>query len=246
MDTLARSVPEPGQRGVMKAPEPPPTPRGAPVGRRVVLGMLGVGAAAVAAGPALQDVAAGLRSTFAPISGTNEFRYYSVTGSVTPHDAAMYRLSVGGLVDRPATLTLGELEELPQTRVVHDVVCTDGWRVDHVPFDGVLLRDLLDTVGLRPDAAAVRFTCFDGVYTEGLTLEQARRYDIVIALRMLDAPIEHDAGGPVRLFVAPMYFYKSAKWLSGIEVTDAVRPGYWEQTGWPIDAWLPGEGPRDA
>lgn len=245
MGTLARPAPEPGERGAMQENESPPTSTGVPVGRRVVLGMLGLGAAAVAAGPVLQDGAAGLRGTLAP-GGTNGFRYYSVTGSVMPQGATTYRLTVGGLVDRPATLTLRELEDLPQARVVHDVVCTDGWQVEHVPFDGVLLRDLLDTVGLPPEARAVRFTCFDGVYTESLTLEQARRDDVVIALRMLDAPIEHDAGGPVRLFVAPMYFYKSAKWLSGIEVTDSVRPGYWEQTGWPVDAWLPDEGPRDA
>ncbi|MEQ4724367.1 molybdopterin-dependent oxidoreductase [Nonomuraea sp. B19D2] len=67
---------------------------------------------------------------------------------------------------------------------------------------------------MRPDGKAVRFTCFDGVYNESLTLEQARRPDVLAALDVLDAPINHDDGGPVRLYVAPMYFYKSAKWLS--------------------------------
>ena len=55
---------------------------------------------------------------------------------------------------------------------------------------------------------------------------------------MQDKPLSHDHGGPVRLYVAPMYFYKSAKWLSGITVTDEVRPGYWEERGYDVDAWV--------
>jgi DMSO/TMAO reductase YedYZ molybdopterin-dependent catalytic subunit len=55
---------------------------------------------------------------------------------------------------------------------------------------------------------------------------------------MQDKPITHEHGGPVRLFVAPMYFYKSAKWLSGITVTDKVIPGFWEERGYAVDGWL--------
>ena len=100
------------------------------------------------------------------------------------------------------------------------------------------LSRLLDAAGVRSQAAAVRFTCFDGTYTESLTLDQARRSDILVALRMQDKDIGHDHGGPVRLYVAPMYFYKSAKWLSGITVTDKVEPGYWEHLGYDVDAWV--------
>ena len=55
---------------------------------------------------------------------------------------------------------------------------------------------------------------------------------------MLDAPVTHDHGGPVRLFVASMYGYKSIKWLGGIELTDNVVPGYWENRGYDIDAFV--------
>ncbi|CAM5550292.1 Oxidoreductase molybdopterin-binding domain-containing protein OS=Kitasatospora aureofaciens OX=1894 GN=GCM10010502_71170 PE=4 SV=1 [Kitasatospora aureofaciens] len=61
---------------------------------------------------------------------------------------------------------------------------------------------------------------------------------MLVALRRQDAPISHEHGGPVRLCVAPMYFYKSAKWLSGISVTDRVIPGYWEERGYDVDGWL--------
>jgi len=93
----------------------------------------------------------------------------------------------------------------------------------------------------------VRFTSFDHTDTESLTLEQARRADVLVALRMLDAPVTHDHGGPVRLYVAPMYGYKSLKWLSGIELTREVVPGYWEHRGYSVDGWVGGSnGRRDA
>ncbi|WP_443054506.1 molybdopterin-dependent oxidoreductase [Streptomyces sp. NBC_00683] len=227
---------------------------GAPVGRRLVLAMLGLGAAGVVAAPVLQR---GLETGLGAVADKDPtgltgllpngggFRYYSVATSVPEKTAADYRLTVDGLVDRPATYTLDSLKALPQTRLVRDVQCVTGWRVPETPFEGVRLSALLDAAGVRPGAKAVRFTCFDGAYSESLTLEQARRADVLVALRMQDKPVTHSHGGPVRLYVAPMYFYKSAKWLSGITVTDAVRPGYWEELGYDVDAWVGRSNGRD-
>ncbi len=224
------------------------------MGRRVFLGTLGLGALGVLAAPALQ------RGTEAFLGGAADrdptgltgllpngggFRYYSVTSSVPHKDAGNYRLTVDGLVDRPATYTLAGLRALPQTRMVRDVQCVTGWRVPGTPFEGVRLSELLDAAGVRSSAGAVRFTCFDGAYSESLTLEQARRGDVLVALRMQDEDLGHSHGGPVRLYVAPMYFYKSAKWLSGITVTDEVRPGYWEERGYDVDAWVGRSNGRD-
>lgn len=234
-------------------PEPPPS-ESAPVGRRIVLGMLGLGVAGVAAAPVLQG---GLESFLGAAAGKDPtgltgllpngggFRYYSVAASVPHKGAADYRLTVDGLVDRPAGYTLDALRALPQTRLVRDVQCVTGWRVPGTPFTGVRLSRLLDAAGVRPGAGAVRFTCFDGTYTESLTLEQARRDDVLVALSMRDKPVSHAHGGPVRLYVAPMYFYKSAKWLSGITVTGKVRPGFWEERGYDIDAWVGRSNGRD-
>ncbi|MGP9021732.1 molybdopterin-dependent oxidoreductase [Streptomyces sp. BR1] len=227
-------------------PEPPPAET-APVGRRIVLGMLGLGVAGVAAAPVLQR---GLEAFLGAAAGKDPtgltgllpngggFRYYSVADSVPHRSAADYRLSVDGLVERPGTYTLDALRAMPQTRLVRDVQCVTGWRVPGTPFAGVRLSRLLDAAGVRPGAGAVRFTCFDGTYTESLTLEQARRDDVLVALSMQDKPVSHAHGGPVRLYVAPMYFYKSAKWLSGITVTGKVQRGFWEERGYDTDAWV--------
>lgn len=224
-----------------------PDERGAPVGRRVLLGTLGLGALGVLAAPALR------RGTEAFLGDVSErdptgltgllpngggFRYYSVTSSVPRRNARSYRLTVDGLVDRPATYTLAALKALPQTRMVRDVQCVTGWRVPGTRFEGVRLSRLLDAAGVHSSAGAVHFTCFDGSYTESLTLRQARRADVLVALRMQDKDLGHSHGGPVRLYVAPMYFYKSAKWLSGITVTKSVEPGYWEARGYDVDAWV--------
>lgn len=231
-----------------------PDTRGAPVGRRVLLGTLGLGALGLAGAPYLQR---GLESFLAGVADRDPtgltgllpngggFRYYSVTASVPRKDARSYRLTVDGLVDRPASYTLADLKALPQTRLVRDVQCVTGWRVPGTPFEGVRLSRLLDAAGVRPTARAVRFTCFDGAYTESLTLDQARRADVLVALRMQDEDLGHGHGGPARLYVAPMYFYKSAKWLSGITVTEDVEPGYWEVRGYDVDAWVGRSNGRD-
>lgn len=220
---------------------------GRPVGRRVFLGTLGLGALGVVAAPTLQR---GLEGFLGSVAGQDPtgltgllpngggFRYYSVAASVPHKNAADYRLKIDGLVDHPRTYSLADLRALPQTRLVKDVQCVTGWRVPGTPFEGVRLSRLLDAAGVHGTARAIRFTCFDGTYTESLALDQARRPDILVALRMQDKDIGHDHGGPVRLYVAPMYFYKSAKWLSGITVTDRVEPGYWEHLGYDVDAWV--------
>ncbi|MFF4849112.1 molybdopterin-dependent oxidoreductase [Streptomyces sp. NPDC001194] len=242
------------------APQPPPDPdpdpdgQGAPIGRRLVLGTIGLGAAGLVTAPYLQggfEAFLGAASTKDPTGLTGllpnggGFRYYSVTASVPERGPGNYRLTVDGLVDRPMTYTLDALRALPQTRVVRDVQCVTGWRVPGTPFEGVPLTRLLDAAGVRPEARAIRFSCFDGTYTESLTLPQARRDDVMVALRMRDEPLSHSHGGPVRLYVAPMYFYKSAKWLSGITVTRDVEPGYWEDLGYDVDAWVGRSNGRD-
>ena len=159
------------------------------------------------------------------LPGGGGWRYYTVTGDYPSRSHAAYTLRVGGLVDRPFTLTYDELRALPPTRLDRDFQCVTGWRVADVKWQGVRLADLLDRAGVQAEGEALRFTSFDGEYTESLTLDQARRPDVIVAYELDGSPIGSDHGGPVRLYVAPMYGYKSAKWLDGIEVTRKVDPG---------------------
>ncbi|MBB4773895.1 MULTISPECIES: molybdopterin-dependent oxidoreductase [Actinomadura] len=222
---------------------------GSPVGRRVVLGMLGLGAAGVAVGASVQD---GVSRALAPVGPIGDvlpaaggFRYYSVTGRVKRRSAATHRVTVGGLVDKPQAFGMADLARFPQTVLERDFQCVTGWRVPDVEWVGVVLADLLDAVGVSPKARAVQFTSFDGVYTESLTLEQARRRDVLVATQMEGKPVTHDHGGPTRLYVAPMYGYKSLKWLKGIKLTEELIPGYWEGLGYDQHAWVGKSNGRD-
>jgi DMSO/TMAO reductase YedYZ molybdopterin-dependent catalytic subunit len=226
---------------------PPGAGAGAPVGRRVFLGLAGLGVAGVVGGASfsrrLSDWLAPVQlrdptGLLAALPLGPVFRYYSVTGSVEPRDAATYRLAVGGLVDRPATYTLADLRALPQSSFTLDFHCVTGWVVPEVPWVGVRLRDLIDRAGPSAGATAVRFRSFDGVYTESLGLEDARRDDVIVALGMLDGPVSHAHGGPVRTHVGSMYGYKGTKWLSAVELTAEEEPGYWEHRGYDIDGTI--------
>ena len=76
---------------------------------------------------------------------------------------------------------MAELARLPQATLVRDFQCVTGWRVPGVTWSGVALPDLLAAAGPRPEATAVRFTSYDGAYSESLTLDQARRRDVLVA-----------------------------------------------------------------
>jgi DMSO/TMAO reductase YedYZ molybdopterin-dependent catalytic subunit len=222
-------------------------PSGAPVGRRVVLGLAGLGVAGVVGGASfsrrlsewlapveLRDPT-GLLSTL-PLGPA--FRFYSVTGGVPPRDEQSYRLRVNGLVGRASTYRLSDLRALPQTTFTSDFHCVTGWVVPGVEWSGVRLGELLDRAQPAPSARAVRFRSFDGVYTESLSLEDARRSQVIVALGMLGGPVSHDHGGPVRMYVDRQYGYKSTKWLSGIELTEDEVPGYWEHRGYDVDGTI--------
>jgi DMSO/TMAO reductase YedYZ molybdopterin-dependent catalytic subunit len=213
----------------------------------VVLGMLGLGAVGVVAGKRLQD---GFTAVLRPLQQVDPtgltgllpgdyFRIYTVTDGYPSKSDAAYRLTVDGRVDRPLVLSLADLQALPATRLVRDFQCVTGWRVSKVHWQGVALSVLLDRAGVQPSGKALRFESFDGLYTESLTLAEAYRPDVIAAYSMLDGPVSRPHGGPVRLYVAPMYGYKSLKWLSRIEVVNQVEPGYWETVGnYDVEGWV--------
>ena len=127
---------------------------------------------------------------------------------------------------------------MPAVELTKDFQCVTGWRVPQVRWKGVRLADVIARAAPQPQATAVSFESFDGAYTESLTLEQARRDDVIVAYELDGKPISSAHGGPVRLYVAPMYGYKSLKWLQRITLDAAPRPGYWEHQGYDVNAWI--------
>lgn len=206
------------------------------------LGLAALGAAGIVFGARVRSaVSAVIGSGLGGLlPGGDMFRIYTITGSFPVIAPDEYRLEVSGLVDRPLVLSLGDLQAMPRTKLVRDFQCVTGWRVDDVHWEGVRLSDVLDAAGVSTKARALTFDSYDGADTESLTLEQARLPDVLVAYRMLGAPITTEHGGPVRLYVARMYGYKSIKWLSAIRAVEELVPGFWEQNGYPTDAWVDG------
>jgi DMSO/TMAO reductase YedYZ molybdopterin-dependent catalytic subunit len=235
--------------GLPPTPDPVPPPKGTHVGRRTVLGVAGLAAVGVAVGAKIQNslggaltkATGGLGGLGSLFPGTDQFRIYTVTATTPTIDLQTYRLVVDGMVDHPLSLSVDDLRSLPRTTLVHAFQCVTGWRVPDVHWEGVLLSAILDHAGAQASATALRFFSGDGLYTESLTMQQARRPDVLVADRMIGNDVTQEHGGPVRLYVAPMYGYKSIKWLDRIHVTDTVTPGYWEDNGYPVDAWIGGQ-----
>jgi DMSO/TMAO reductase YedYZ molybdopterin-dependent catalytic subunit len=209
------------------------------VGRRVFLGMsvLGLGGI-IFEGP--------LNSVLQLMPWWPGFRIYSITGSYPDISDSDYRLEVSGLVNNPAVFTLADLKAMPSTSFSQEFQCVTGWTVPNVRWEGVRLSEILSRVGVHESAVALSFESYDGADSESLTLYQAQLPHVIVAYRMLGAPVTTEHGGPVRLYVGPMFGYKSLKWLSAIRVVDRVIPGYWERNGYPVNGWRDGStGPTD-
>ncbi|MGA3353595.1 MAG: molybdopterin-dependent oxidoreductase [Acidimicrobiales bacterium] len=235
---------EESERGLSRDSEDPAR-RPVHVGRRTVLGMLGLAGIGIAAGAKIDSaIGSGISSVSnaigVPLPGDDAFRYYTITGSYPVISPDTYELTVDGMVRQPLRLSLSDLRAMRRTKLVHRFQCVTGWYVPDVHWKGVLLSDVLERAGVTPEASALRFFSADGAYTESLTISQAKLPDVLVADKMLGANVTSEHGGPVRLYVAPMYGYKSIKWLNRIQVTNIVVPGYWEDNGYPVNAWIGG------
>ncbi|WP_057775880.1 molybdopterin-dependent oxidoreductase [Cytobacillus dafuensis] len=166
-----------------------------------------------------------------------EFRIYTVT-EIPSFSSDSWKFAIGGLVDKPRLFTWEEFLKIKRRVQVSDFHCVTGWSVYSVTWEGIPLSDFLDQAGVSSKAKNVLFISGDGVYTDTLSLEQARMDDVLVAVLMDGKPIPQKLGGPVRLVVPKMYAYKSVKWLQGIELIDEEHLGYWEVRGYDTNAWV--------
>jgi hypothetical protein len=227
--------------------QPAPLAPGRRLDRRAFLGWLGGGAVAATLLPSMTAgwAAEGdMGLAYAVPGSLPGFQVYSVSGSFPPPPPDGWRIGAFGLVASPRTFSLNDLRSLPQTDVTRPFQCVAGWVVPSARWRGVAMADLLARLSPAPGARYVTLYSADGTYTESLSLEEARRPDVLLALEADGRPLPSPNGGPVRLVVPPMYGYKSIKWVNGLLVVSERHLGYWEVRGYPADAWLPGARPR--
>jgi len=156
-------------------------------------------------------------------------------GSVPQTDLATWDFKVFGEVDEPVTLTYEELMALPQTEITADIHCVTRWSRFDTSFKGVHWRELKKLVRPKPSARFVLAHAEQG-FTSNLPLEALEEDDALIAWEADGEPLEPEHGWPLRLVVPSRYFWKSAKWLRGLELLAADQPGFWERYGYHNDA----------
>lgn len=150
-----------------------------------------------------------------------------------------WHLDIVGAVEFPTTWRWHELMSAPQTHKRSDIHCVTSWSRYDNNWDGVTTHDLLDAVRPKQDATHVLLTSNDG-YTTNLTLEDFASPEAMIVHSWEGKPLPLDHGGPVRLVVPHLYFWKSPKWLRKIEFATKDHPGFWEVRGYHnhADPWL--------
>ncbi|HAQ06083.1 MAG TPA: sulfite oxidase-like oxidoreductase [Bacillus bacterium] len=155
-------------------------------------------------------------------------------GEVPAYDLEKWDLKVFGAVDQEVTVTYERLMKMPQTSVTVDIHCVTRWSRFDNTFTGVKFSDFLKELNVKPDSKYVMLHA-DPDYTANLKLSDLDREDVLLAHSFEGKPLTEKHGWPLRLVVPHLYFWKSVKWIRGIEFIDENKPGFWEQNGFHIN-----------
>ncbi len=146
-----------------------------------------------------------------------------------------WRLRLEGLVEAPLRLDREAFTALPQDELVNDIHCVTQWSRYDNRWQGVRASTLLELARPKPAARFVSFTSYDG-YTTNVPLAEFAREEVLLAHSWEGAPLTRQHGGPVRVVIPRLYFWKSPKWVTRIELLGADRPGFWEVRGYHNEA----------
>ncbi|HSB02911.1 MAG TPA: sulfite oxidase-like oxidoreductase [Anaerolineales bacterium] len=142
-----------------------------------------------------------------------------------------WTFSIGGLVYEPVAWNWKEFTGLPAQTFTVDIHCVTKWSKLDTRWKGVSLDVLLEYVNLDPKAGFVTATCYGG-YTTNLPLSDILNGQAFVAYEYNDRPLPPEHGGPVRLVVPHLYFWKSAKWVNGLRFIEKDQRGFWESLGY--------------
>jgi len=156
-------------------------------------------------------------------------------GSVPRIDLATWDFRVFGLVDAPVTLTWEQYRALPRMHQTVDIHCVTRWSKLDTTWEGVPIQALLDLAGIRREVTHALVHAEQG-YTTNMSLDVLIDDDVMLADTYDGKPLDPEHGYPLRLLVPKRYFWKSAKWVRGIELLDRDMQGFWERYGYHNDA----------
>jgi DMSO/TMAO reductase YedYZ molybdopterin-dependent catalytic subunit len=166
--------------------------------------------------------------------GQSEVRSWPVlTYGPTPHVSTdEWQLEVDGAVQRPVHLNWQEFNELPKTNLDVDIHCVTRWSKLGMQWEGVSVDELIKLAGGLKNEAKFLIASSYGGYTTNLPIEDVMRDQALVATQANGEPLSPEHGGPARLFVPHLYFWKSAKWITKLTFTAEDHPGFWEINGY--------------
>ena len=224
---------------------PTPTPRaGIPFGRAALLGTFAAGLGGIAVAPAVSRFALERRAA-RPAGSARCCRASAAAGASTACSRRSPRFDpadVRAQHHRPrreaAALRWSEVAALPGEHQTSDFHCVTGWSVDNVHWEGIRPQTIIDLV--RPKAAAkfVTLQSLETPYVDQVSLDQFREPDVMLARAQDGKPLTRSHGAPLRLVLPSMYGYKNVKWVRELRFDATPAPGYWEQRGYDVDAWV--------
>jgi DMSO/TMAO reductase YedYZ molybdopterin-dependent catalytic subunit len=155
-----------------------------------------------------------------------------LTAEATPSlSTDKWTFAIDGLVEKPVSWTWAEIMALPKSEFMGDIHCVTTWSKLGVRFRGVSVDTLLEAAQPQPSASYVLASSTTG-YTTNLPLADVTNGQAWVVWEYDGQPLARDHGGPARLLVPHLYFWKSAKWVSGLTLLDHDQPGFWEQNGY--------------
>ncbi|MGZ7116577.1 MAG: sulfite oxidase-like oxidoreductase [Methanobacterium sp.] len=159
-------------------------------------------------------------------------------GSVQKIDTSKWEFKIFGLVDEEKELNFTEFSSLPVSKVFSDIHCVTTWSKLNNIWEGVSTSKIKELVDIPSDAKYVMVHA-SGNFSTNLPIEDFFQPDVLFATKHNGIPLTKGHGGPLRLVVPKLYFWKSAKWVTGVEFMDDDKPGFWESTGYHMhgDPW---------
>ncbi len=159
-------------------------------------------------------------------------------GSVPSFNPQTWDFRIAGLVEKPVRLSWEEFNRLPQTEIVTDIHCVTRWSRFDNRWQGVLFTEVIKLATPKPEARFVLVHAEQG-FTANVPLEDLMRPTTLFALKHDGEPLAAEHGYPLRLVLPHLYFWKSVKWVRGLELLPSDAPGFWEQNGYHMygDPW---------
>ena len=209
-----------------------------PIGRRAFLGTVFTGLGALVLRSRSSGVSRAVSKVTESVKSGGGWRIYAVQNPMPVFDPVSYTLRVTGEVANPIELSWDEVEAWMSTSRTSDFHCVTGWSVLDVRWKGILPKEIIERVQPTSKAKFVSMLSLEEPYVDQVTMEQFLHEENLLAHTMDGKPLTREHGSPLRMVLPQMYGYKGVKWVKELRFDTKQMPGYWEQRGYDVDAYV--------